>query len=379
LAKLQLIATATFGLEAVVKREIEALGYKILKSEDAKITFLGDERAIVRSNLWLRSADRVLLQIGEFTALSFEELYQQTRALPWEEWIPLDGKFTVTGTSVKSKLHSVPDCQSIVKKAIVDKLKETYAVDRFPETGAAFTVKATLLKDRVTVTLDTSGPGLHKRGYRIRDVAAPIKETLAAAMVQLSFWRAGRLLVDPFCGSGTIAIEAAMIARKIAPGLSRKFASEEWDSIDISIWKEERKEAFEAIDYDSDVHIEGSDIDPDAIKAARANAVEAGVDDCIDFSIMSVSRLTAKEDYGIIITNPPYGERIGEKDKIRNIYKDLNRFFISNPTWSLYLVTSDKEFEKLFLEKPADRRRKLYNGRIEICYYQYYGKKPDAR
>ena len=379
MAKLQLIATATFGLEAVVKREIEALGYKILKSEDAKITFLGDERAIVRSNLWLRSADRVLLQIGEFTALSFEELYQQTRALPWEEWIPLDGKFTVTGTSVKSKLHSVPDCQSIVKKAIVDKLKETYAVDRFPETGAAFTVKATLLKDRVTVTLDTSGPGLHKRGYRIRDVAAPIKETLAAAMVQLSFWRAGRLLVDPFCGSGTIAIEAAMIARKIAPGLSRKFASEEWDSIDISIWKEERKEAFEAIDYDSDVHIEGSDIDPDAIKAARANAVEAGVDDCIDFSIMSVSRLTAKEDYGIIITNPPYGERIGEKDKIRNIYKDLNRFFISNPTWSLYLVTSDKEFEKLFLEKPADRRRKLYNGRIEICYYQYYGKKPDAR
>lgn len=375
-AKLELIATATFGLEAVVKREIEALGYKILKSEDAKITFLGDERALVRSNLWLRSADRVLLLIGEFYATTFEELFQQTKALPWEEWIPMDGRFTVTGTSVKSTLHSIPDCQAIVKKAIVEKLKETYAVERFPETGAAYTVKATLLKDRITVTLDTSGPGLHKRGYRVRDVAAPIKETLAAAMVQLSFWKAGRLLVDPFCGSGTIPIEAAMIARNIAPGISRKFVSEEWDSIPKELWKEERKAAYEAIDYDRDLSIRGSDINPEAIKAAKANAEKAGVDDCIEFSVKPFGKLNTEEEYGIIITNPPYGERIGEMEEIQRIYKELNRFFTANPTWSLYLVTSDKGFEKQFLEKPADRRRKLYNGRIEICYYQYYGKKP---
>ena len=226
--KLELIATATFGLEAVVKREIEALGYKIIRSEDAKITYMGDERAIARSNLWLRSADRVLLKMGEFKALEFEELFQQTKAVAWEDIIPADGKFTVTGTSVKSKLHSVPACQSIVKKAIVERLGSFYCIDRFEETGAEYTVKVTILKDRVTLTIDTSGTGLHKRGYRVCDVAAPIKETLAAAMVQLSFWKAGRLLVDPCCGSGTIPIEAAMIGRNIAPGLNRKFASQEW-------------------------------------------------------------------------------------------------------------------------------------------------------
>ncbi len=376
MAKLELIATATFGLEAVVRREVEALGYKILKSEDGKITFLGDERAVVKSNLWLRSADRVLILMGEFNAVSFEELFQQTGALPWEEWIPIDGKFTVNGTSVKSKLYSVPDCQAIVKKAIVERLKQTYDIEQFPETGAAYTVKVTLLKDRVTVTLDTSGPGLHKRGYRVRDVAAPIKETLAAAMVQLSFWKPGRLLVDPFCGSGTIAIEAAMIGRNIAPGLSRVFASEDWGAIPKEIWKEERKAAFEAIDYDSDVEIFASDIDPKAIAAARDNALEAGVDDCIEFHIQPLSSLKAEVDYGIIIGNPPYGERIGEKKQIRKIYDELGNFIGSNPTWSLYLITSDKEFESILREQPADRRRKLYNGRIEICYYQYYGERP---
>lgn len=376
MAKLELIATATFGLEAVVKRELEALGYEIIKSEDGKITYWGDERAVVRSNLWLRSADRVLLKMGEFQAMTFEELFQQSRALPWEEWIPLDGKFTVTGTSVKSTLHSVPDCQAIVKKAIVEKMKETYAVDRFSETGADYTVKVTLLKDRVTVTLDTSGPGLHKRGYRVRDVAAPIKETLAAAMVQLTFWKPGRLLVDPFCGSGTIAIEAALLARHIAPGLSRAFASEDWEAIPRDIWKEERKAAFESIDYDADVKILGSDISKDAIHAALENAAEAGVDDCITFTVMPMNQLEATEERGVIITNPPYGERIGEKEELGRIYSDLTRFYRSNPSWSLFLVTSDKEFEPMFQEKPADRRRKLYNGRIEICYYQYHGEKP---
>lgn len=376
MSKLEIIATATFGLEAVVKREVENLGFKVIKSEDAKITYLGDERAIIRSNLWLRCADRVLIKLGEFKAETFEELFQQTKALPWEEWIPEDGKFTVTGSSVRSKLHSVPDCQAIVKKAIVEKLKNTYQVDWFKETGPEYTIKTTILKDQVTITIDSSGTGLHKRGYRVKDVAAPIKETLAAAMVQLSFWKEGRLLLDPLCGSGTIAIEAAMIGRNIAPGLNRKFAAESWPSIPSDLWKEERKLAFEAINHDKDIKIIGSDVDPVAIKAAIENAMKAGVDDCVDFKIMPLSKVTFDEDYGVMICNPPYGERIGEKEEIHKIYKNLSKLFKENPTWSLYLITTDKEFENLTFGKPADRRRKLYNGRLEVCYYQYYGLKP---
>lgn len=377
--KLELIATATFGLEAVVKREIEALGYKIIRSEDAKITYMGDERAIARSNLWLRSADRVLLKMGEFKALEFEDMFQQTKAIAWEDIIPADGKFTVTGTSVKSKLHSVPACQSIVKKAIVERLGSFYCIDRFEETGAEYTVKVTILKDRVTLTIDTSGTGLHKRGYRVCDVAAPIKETLAAAMVQLSFWKAGRLLVDPCCGSGTIPIEAAMIGRNIAPGLNRKFASQEWDIIPPEIWKEERKAAFEAIDYDADIRIEASDISGRAVEAAIENAAEAGVDDCIEFKKMDMARLTAEEEGGIVITNPPYGERIGEKKQIEAIYSAYNEFYRKNPTWSLFMVTTDKEVENKIFGRPADRRRKLYNGRLEVCYYQFHGQKPGRK
>lgn len=377
--KLELIATATFGLEAVVKREIEALGYKIVKSEDAKITYMGDERAIARSNLWLRSADRVLLKMGEFKALEFEDLFQQTKAIAWEEIIPADGKFTVTGTSVKSRLHSVPACQSIVKKAIVERLGSFYCIDRFEETGAEYTVKVTILKDRVTLTIDTSGAGLHKRGYRVSDVAAPIKETLAAAMVQLSFWKAGRLLVDPCCGSGTIPIEAAMIGRNIAPGLNRKFASQEWDIIPPEIWKEERKAAFEAIDYDADIRIEASDISGRAVEAALENAAEAGVDDCIEFKKMDMAKLTAEEEGGIVITNPPYGERIGEKKQIEAIYRAYSEFYKKNPTWSLFMVTTDKEVENKIFGRPADRRRKLYNGRLEVCYYQFHGQKPGRK
>ena len=318
LAKLELIATATFGLEAVVKRS-ENLNFKILKSEDAKITYLGDKKAIVKSNLWLRCADRVLVKLGEFNAFSFEELFQQTKALPWEEWIPEDGKFIVTGTSVKSKLYSVPDCQAIVKKAIVEKLKETYSQEWFKEIGPEYTIKVTILKDKVTITLDTSGAGLHKRGYRVRNVAAPIKETLAAAMVLLSYWKEGRLLLDPFCGSGTIPIEAAMIGKNIAPGLNRKFISEEWPSIPKNLWKEERTAAFNAIKNDSVVRIKASDILPSAVKAARENAIEAGVDDCIDFQVKPFDKISLEDAYGIIICNPPYGERISEKDEIRNI------------------------------------------------------------
>ena len=373
--KIELIATATFGLEAVVKREIQNLGYRILRSEDGKITYLGDERAIVRSNLWLRSADRVLLKMGEFPATEFEDLFQQTKALPWEELIPIDGKFTVTCTSVKSKLHSVPSCQSIVKKAVVERLKEYYCIDLFPETGAEYTIKVTLLKDIAVLTVDTSGRGLHKRGYRVSDVAAPLKETLAAGLVQLSFWREGRLLVDPCCGSGTIAIEAAMIGRNLAPGLGREFASEGWELIPDQLWKEERKAAYGAVKYDADVRIAASDIDNRAVSAARSNAVEAGVDDVISFSRMDMKNLTATEENGIIITNPPYGERIGSRRQIDEIYAKYRSFLTENPDWSLFLLTADKEAEGQILNRPADRRRKLYNGRLETCYYQFYGKR----
>ena len=373
--KIELIATATFGLEAVVKREIQNLGYRILRSEDGKITYLGDERAIVRSNLWLRSADRVLLKMGEFPATEFEDLFQQTKALPWEELIPIDGKFTVTCTSVKSRLHSVPSCQSIVKKAVVERLKEYYCIDLFPETGAEYTIKVTLLKDIAVLTVDTSGRGLHKRGYRVSDVAAPLKETLAAGLVQLSFWREGRLLVDPCCGSGTIAIEAAMIGRNLAPGLGREFASEGWELIPDQLWKEERKAAYGAVNYDADVRIAASDIDNRAVSAARSNAVEAGVDDVISFSRMDMKNLTAAEENGIIITNPPYGERIGSRRQIDEIYAKYRSFLTENPDWSLFLLTADKEAESKILNRPADRRRKLYNGRLETCYYQFYGKR----
>jgi len=373
--KLELIATATFGLEALVKREIEALGYKIIKSEDGKITFLGDERAIIRSNLWLRCADRVLLKMAEFEAKTFEELYQQTRGIAWENLIPPDGKFPVNGSSVKSTLHSVPACQSIVKKAVVDRLTDAYGLKNFEETEGDYEIKVTLLKDRVTLTVDTTGPGLHKRGYRVKDVRAPIKETLAAALVQLSFWREGRLLIDPCCGSGTIPIEAAMIGMGIAPGINRKFSAETWHMIDAAHWKEERKIAFDAIKHDADIQIIGGDMDPSAIAAARQNALEAGVSDVITFRIDDVTALASEVPRGIIITNPPYGERIGDQKAIEKIYTALNRFFKIHPDWSLFLVTTDKEVEQAVAGRPADRRRKLYNGRLEVCYYQFHGEK----
>lgn len=376
MAKLELIATATFGLEAVVRREIENLGYKILKSEDGKITFLGDERALVKSNLYLRSADRVLVKMGEFTALSFEDLFQQTGALAWEEWITPDGKFTVNGTSVKSKLFSISDCQAIIKKSIVERLKSYYAMEWFPEDGAEYEIRFAILKDRVTLTIDSSGVGLHKRGYRVFDVAAPMKETLAAALVQLSFWRKDRLLVDPFCGSGTIAIEAAMLERNIPPGLSRDFASEGWSAIPAGLWEEERKAALERIDKESPLNILARDKDPRAIKAAKANAEKAGVLDSIKFEQGRVEKFQAPQDYGIIISNPPYGERMGDKKDLAQIYKFLGEFMEDNPTWSIYLITADKEIEKILRKEPADRRRKLYAGRIETCYYQYYGLRP---
>lgn len=373
--RLELIATTTFGLEAVAKREIQNLGYEIIKTEDGKITFWGDERAIVRCNLWLRTADRVLLKIDEFRATEFEDIFQRVKGYPWENIIPIDGKFTVTGTSVKSKLHSVPACQSTAKKAMVERLADFYSISKFEETGEEYKIKLTILKDRVTVTIDTSGAGLHKRGYRVCDVAAPMKETLAAALVQLSFYRPDRILVDPCSGSGTIPIEAAMIAMNIAPGLNRKFVSEDWGFIDSDIWKEERKLAYEKIDYDAKLDIKGYDINKEAVLAARENAIEAGVEDCVTFDVMNAKDLKRSGDRGIIITNPPYGERIGDQEGIFEIYRGFARFFQENKDWSLFLLTSDKEAEEQVTGRPADRRRKLYNGRIEVCYYQYHGEK----
>lgn len=373
----QLIATATFGLEAVVKREVQNLGYQIEKTEDGKITYQGDERAIVRSNLWLRAADRVLLRVGEFQARTFEELFQQVKGIAWEELLPPDAKFPVAGTSVKSQLHSVPACQSIIQKAVATRLLESYGVDTLPETGAEYAIRFAFLKDRITVAIDTSGAGLHKRGYRVASVSAPIKETLAAAMVQLSFWKPGRYLIDPCCGSGTLCIEAAMIGRNVAPGLSRSFACEGWDWIPQAIWKEERKAAFTAIDYDAPVRIMGCDIDKKAVEAARQNAIEAGVDDCLSFHIRDVAELKAEQTGGIVITNPPYGVRIGDAEGMERIYGIFQKFFRANPTWSLFMITADKTAEKKVYGRTADRRRKLYNGRIEVQYYQFHGKKEE--
>ena len=375
--KLEIIATSTFGLEAVVKREIQALGYKIVQSEDGKITFLGDERAVVRANLWLRTADRIQIKLGEFKALEFEELFQQVKALPWEEWIPIDGKFIVNGSSVKSKLSSVPACQSVSEKAIVERLKDFYSVEHFEKTGALYDIKITILKDRVTVTLDTTGPGLHKRGYRQLGVEAPIKETLAAAMIQLSFWNKDRLLADPCCGSGTIPIEAALIGKNIAPGLTRSFVSEGWEAIHSNLWKEERTQAYRAVNQECDLRIYASDINPKAIEVARINAEEAGVDDCIEFRVADVSELEADTEGGIVVTNPPYGERIGDQKGIDKIYETYKTFFKENPTWSLFVITPDKTIERKAFGRTADRRRKLYNGRMEVCYYQFHGEKPN--
>ena len=386
--KLELVATATFGLEAVVRREIEALGYKIIKTEDGRVTYMGDERAIVRSNLWLRCADRVYVRMGGFKATDFEELFQQTKALEWESIIPLEGTFPVVGGSVKSVLHSVPACQKIIKKAVSMRLSEFYCRETMPETGPEYRIRFIAHKDEFLMLLDTSGAGLHKRGYRVSDVAAPMKETLAAALVQLSFYKKDRVLVDPCCGSGTIPIEAAMIARNIAPGLGRSFASEGWDIIPAEIWREEKRLAFEAADFDTELNIVAIDIDRRAIRAAKENAEEAGVIDDIDFICMDMTQWmpgagipkgVQAGDHGVVISNLPYGVRIGDEKSIKEIYSHFADIMTDCPAWSFFLITSDKEIEKDIMKKTgrkADRRRKLYNGTIETQFYQYHGERP---
>lgn len=379
--KLELIATATFGLEAVVRREVEALGYKVLRTEDGRVTFMGDERAIVKSNLWLRTADRVYVKMGEFTAKTFEELFQQIKAIEWQKLIPLDGKFPVVGTSVKSELHSVPACQSIINKAVAEKLCEFYVTDRMPETGAEYRVRFAALKDKFVVMIDASGVGLHKRGYRKADVAAPIKETLGAALVLLSYYRQDKPLADFTCGSGTIPIEAAMIARNIAPGLGRTFACTNWNIISEKIWKEERKAAYEAVNQDIELNINAYDIDTKAYKAAKINTEAAGVDEDVNLYRMDMTKIEPdgklrRDDYAVIISNLPYMKRIGDTDSNKQIYNHIKYLMKECPRWSFYFITSDKEFEKS-VGRRADRRRKLYNGTIETQFYQFYGEKPN--
>lgn len=378
MANLNLIATATFGLEAVVAREVQGLGYADTKTENAKVEYVADESGICRSNLWLRSADRVLVKIGQFPALSFEELFEGTKSLPWENWIPENAKFPVSGKSINSKLFSVPDCQGIVKKAIVERLKQRYHKQWFEETGPEYPIEVALLKDIVTLTIDTSGAGLHKRGYRKLSATAPLKETLAAAMIQLSYWDAERVLIDPFCGSGTIPIEAAMIGLKIAPGINREFISEKWPQIPAELWKQAREEAKDTIQRDLKLKIIGTDIDDSVLSLARYHRKLAGLDDQIHFQRLPVSELKNSHKYGCIICNPPYGERIGTQKETEQIYREMGNRFGQLETWSKYILTAHPDFQRLY-GKNADRRRKLYNGRIECQFYQYYGPRPPRK
>lgn len=373
----KLIATSTFGLEAMVRHEVEDLGYDICAVTDGKVTYTGDAEAIVLSNLWLRSADRVLLLMGEFKATTFEDLFNQTTTLPWEEWITPNAKFTVNGKSVKSTLFSISDCQSIVKKAIVSRLQKSYNIEWFEETGPEYTVQISILKDLATLTINTTGSeGLHKRGYRVSPVDAPIKETLAAALLQISYWKKGRTLYDPFCGSGTFAIEAAMMAKNIAPGLNRNFASMLWPQVPRSLWNDLIAEAHASIDQKGNPIIYASDIDRNAILSARANAEAAGVGECIQFFTKSVHKTSLPHgDFGVVICNPPYGERLSEKEKLPTLHKALRILMDSNPTWSLYCITAAEQFEKDYGKK-ASKNRKLFNGRIPVKYYQYFGPKP---
>lgn len=377
--KITLIAILTFGVEAVVKREIETLGFGNIKVSEGKVEFEATPNDIPTANLWLRSADRVLLKMDEFDAVTFDELFEQTKALPWEEWITEDGKFTVTGKSVKSTLGSVRACQSIVKKAVVERLKEKYNAEWFEETGPEFTIQVSMLKDVATLTLDTSGSGLHRRGYRVHTGEAPLKETFAAALVQLSFWNKDRLLIDPMCGSGTILIEAAMMARNIAPGLNREFASEAWPAIPSHVWRNARRAARKAIDLRGDLQIFGYDIDEASISACKINAENAGVGDDIVFEQQDVQDLWIDKPYGIVISNPPYGIKLSDFQEINQLYITLNKMFRKKKGWSLYILTADKKFPDYFKRARPDRVRKLYNGALEVNYYQYYGERPPKK
>lgn len=376
----ELIAPCHFGLEAVLKKEILDLGYEISQVEDGRVTFIGDDEAVCRANIFLRTAERVLLKAGCFKAETFEELFQGTRAIPWEEYIPEDGKFWVAkASSIKSKLFSPSDIQSIMKKAMVERLKKHYGVTWFPENGASYPLRVFLYKDMVTVGIDTSGDSLHKRGYRTLTSKAPITETLAAALIMLTPWNRDRILVDPFCGSGTFPIEAAMLAANMAPGMNRSFLSEEWRNlIKRKCWYEAMDEANELVDTDIKVDIQGYDIDGDIVKAARSNAESAGVADMIHFQQRPVSALSHPKKYGFILSNPPYGERIEDKSNLPALYREIGERYAALDAWSMYLITSYEDAEK-YIGRKADKNRKIYNGMMKTYFYQFMGPKPPRR
>jgi putative N6-adenine-specific DNA methylase len=369
-----LIATSSFGLESIVAYELRKLGYSDLVVENGKVTFKGQERDIARCNLWLRCADRVLIKVAEFEARDFEELFQGTGRVGWSDIIPVDGKMHVTGKSVGSQLASVSDCQAIVKKAIVEAMKKKYRTDWFEETGPVHKIEVSLLKDKATLTIDTTGPGLHKRGYRTDTGQAPLRETLAAGLVLISRWNSDRILADPLCGSGTILIEAALIGKNIAPGLKRDFVSEGWGSIPGKVWDTAREEARHRIN-DSDFRILGSDSDGSVLTKARDNAVHAGVADFIAFQKMPVGELRSHKKYGYIICNPPYGLRMGEEGIVEDLYRSMGEMYRKLDSWSLFVLSAHPDFQKLFGKK-ADKNRKLYNGDIKCYYYQYTGGSP---
>jgi len=372
-----LIATAAFGLESVVKWEVANLGFSNIKCFDGRVEFSPQQdsellAAITRANIWLRSADRVLIKMGEFAATTFDSLFEQVKALPWDQWIPKDGKFTVMGKSVQSGLFSTPDVQAITKKAVVEKLKQKYKVSWFAETGAEYTIRISLHKDIAILTLDTTGVGrgLHKRGYRARAGDAPLKETMAAALIDIARYRPNQVFLDPCCGSGTLPIEAAMRAKNIAPGLARSFASEAWPTVPDSCWKATRTEAYAAIRTDVAPEIYGSDISPAAIELAQANAELAGVDDCVKFEVRPAAEVVLPAEKGVSIINPPYGERLGQIKEVENLYAELGRMF-NRTGWAVYVLTPDEFFETAY-NKKARAKRKLFNGMIKTDYYQYF-------
>lgn len=376
----ELIVPCHFGLEAVMKKEILDLGYEVSQVEDGRVTFIGDAEAICRANIFLRTTERVLLKVGSFHSETFEDLFQGTRAIPWEEYLPKDAKFWVAkASSIKSKLFSPSDIQSIMKKAMVERMKKAYGIEWFPENGASFPLRVFLHKDTVTVALDTTGESLHKRGYRTLTSKAPITETLAAALIMLTPWKSDRILVDPFCGSGTFPIEAAMIAANMAPGMNREFLSEDWKHlIPRKCWYDAMDEADDLVDLSVQTDIQGYDIDGDIVRAARANAKAAGVDELIHFQQRSVSDLSHPKKYGFLITNPPYGERIEDKKNLPELYKTIGERFAELDSWSAYIITAYEDTERYFGRK-ADKNRKIYNGMMKTYFYQFLGPKPPRK
>ncbi len=378
MSKIELIATATFGLEAVVAQEVKDLGYEEISVETGKVTFTADESAICRSNLWLRTADRVRLKVGEFEAVTFDQLFEKTKSLPWSDLIPGDAAFPVDGKSVQSTLFSISDCQAIVKKAVVESMKKRYQTEWFKEDGPLYRIEVSMLKDLATLTIDTTGPGLHKRGYRAAGSEAPLKETLAAGLILIARWQPAIALVDPMCGSGTIPIEAALIGRNIAPGMNRSFVSEQWPTIPRELWREARRETHDRTDYNRELDITGTDIDNSLIEDARKNAAEAEVGDQIHFQARPLSELSSKKKYGKVICNPPYGERLSSMKAVEKLYQQMGKQFKKLETWSYYIITAHDNFEVLFGKK-ASKRRKLYHGNIKVQYYQYFGPRPPKR